>query len=116
MRSAFDAIDAALGDWRAGAGVPRYADRTRVAPFKSGVERILRAHRRAVVPMALRNLWSSMWSRRGAAAASGRMARMRVPRRFRAHVAVMADAPVDGAIADAPMLEARVRALRGDNP
>jgi hypothetical protein len=59
--------------------------------------------------MALRNMWSSMWSRR-----DGRLSRMRVPRRFRAHVEVIADAPMDGAAVDAPMLEARVRELRGD--
>ena len=56
-----------------------------------------------------------MWSRRGTAAAGGRLARMRVPRRFRAHVAVMAEAPLPGHEADAEMLEARVRALRGDH-
>ena len=38
---------------------------------------------------------------------------MRVPRRFRAHVEVMAGEPMDGATATADALEARVRALRG---
>jgi hypothetical protein len=55
-----------------------------------------------------------MGSRRGDAAASGRLARMRLPRRFRADIAVVVGAPVDGDAATAPALEARVRALRGD--
>ena len=62
-----------------------------------------------VIPMALRGMWSSMWSHR-----DDRMGRMRAPRRFRAHVEVVADAPVDGREATVEMLEAKVRALRGD--
>jgi hypothetical protein len=61
------------------------------------------------VPMALKNMWDSMWSRR-----DGRLARMRVPRRFRAQIEVIADTPIDGREATAAQLEARVRALRGD--
>ena len=63
----------------------------------------------AVVPMALRGMWASMWSRR-----DSRLGRMRVPRRFRAHVEVVAGAPIDGHIASAAMLEDKVRALRGN--
>ena len=59
--------------------------------------------------MALKNMWTSMWSRR-----DGRLKQMRVPRRFRAHVEVAADAPIDGKLANAELLEAKVRALRGD--
>ena len=59
--------------------------------------------------MALRNMWTSMWSRR-----DGRLRRMRVPRRFRADVEVVAAPPVDGRNATAASLEAQVRALRGD--
>jgi IS5 family transposase len=59
-------------------------------------------------------MWRSMWSRRGASAESGKLARMRVPRRLRAHVEVVAAAPVDGASATAELLEAIVRGLRGD--
>ena len=61
-----------------------------------------------VVPMALRGMWSSMWSHR-----DGRLGRMRVPRRFRAHVEVAADAPTDPRAATAESLEATVRELRG---
>jgi hypothetical protein len=50
-----------------------------------------------------------MWSRRDT-----RLGRMRVPRRFRAHIDVVAAPAVDGATTDAPQLETLVRALRGD--
>jgi len=62
-----------------------------------------------VIPMALRGMWTSMWSHH-----DNRMGRMRVPRRFRAHVEVVADTPVDGSEATVDVLEAKVRALRGD--
>ena len=62
-----------------------------------------------VIPMALRNMWGSMWSRR-----DSKIGRMRVPRRLRAHVEVVAGTPIDGATATAESLEAQVRMLRGD--
>ena len=40
---------------------------------------------------------------------------MRAPRRFRAHVEVVAGAPIDGAATDAAQLETTVRLLRGDD-
>jgi hypothetical protein len=51
-----------------------------------------------------------MWSRR-----ETRRGRMRLPRRLRARIAVVAGPPVDGASATAASLEAHVRELRGDN-
>jgi hypothetical protein len=54
-------------------------------------------------------MWGSMWSRR-----DSKVGRMRLPRRLRAHVDVVAAAPVDGANATAESLEAIVRGLRGD--
>jgi 1-acyl-sn-glycerol-3-phosphate acyltransferase len=116
MQRAFDAIDAALADGEIVGIFPEGAltKDGEIAPFKSGVERILERARDAgrpvpVIPMALRGMWSSMWSHR-----DNRMGRLRVPRRFRAQVEVVADAAIDGAATDAAQLEARVRALRGD--
>ncbi len=116
MQRAFDEIDAALAAGEVVCIFPEGA-LTRdgqIAPFKSGVEKILaRAVARAqpvpVVPMALRNMWTSMWSRR-----DSRLRRMTLPRRLRAHVEVIVEAAVDGRAATAESLEARVRALRGD--
>ncbi|MBU8977665.1 MULTISPECIES: MFS transporter [unclassified Lysobacter] len=118
MRRAFEQIDAALAEGELVGIFPEGAltKDGEIAPFKSGVEHVLQraranGHPVPVVPMALRNMWTSMWSRR-----DDRMGRMRVPRRFRAPVEVVADAPVDGAGVDAAMLETRVRQLRGDAP
>lgn len=116
MRKAFDEIDAALAEGELVGIFPEGAltKDGQIAPFKSGVEHILeRAAARGqvvpVVPMALRNMWTSMWSRR-----DSRLGRMRVPRRFRAPVEVMAQAPIIDAAVDAVTLEAKVRMMRGD--
>ena len=90
-----------------------------IAPFKSGVEKILERAAAAgrpvpVVPMALRGMWASMWSRR-----DSRLGRMRVPRRIRARVEVVAAPAVAASPANGPVtaeaLEAQVRELRGDD-
>ncbi|MET0581133.1 MAG: 1-acyl-sn-glycerol-3-phosphate acyltransferase, partial [Pseudoxanthomonas sp.] len=115
MQRAFDEIDAALADGQIVGIFPEGA-LTRdgqIAPFKSGVEKALEraeenGHPVPVVPMALKGMWTSMWSHR-----DGRMARMRVPRRFRAHVEVVAGEAIDGHGLSAEQLEERVRALRG---
>ncbi len=111
LRRAFEEIDAALADGQLVGIFPEGAltKDGQIAPFKNGVERILERRPVPVVPMALRGMWASMWSRR-----DSRLGRMRVPRRFRAHVEVVADAPVAGEQATAAALEAKVRALRGD--
>lgn len=111
MEKAFDEIDRALTEGEIVGIFPegRLTTDGEIAAFKSGVERILEKRPVPVVPMALRGMWSSMWSHR-----DNRMGRMRVPRRFRAHVDVVAGEPVDGREATAEMLEAKVRALRGD--
>ncbi|MCM2355938.1 MAG: MFS transporter, partial [Arenimonas sp.] len=83
----------------------------RIAPFKGGIERILASNPVPVVPMALTGLWDSMWSKR-----DSRLGRLRVPRRLRAHVGLIADPPVPGTVATAASLEARVRELRGNRP
>lgn len=116
MQRAFDEIDAALADGQLVGIFPEGAltKDGGIAPFKSGVERILERTYESgrpvpVVPMALRGMWASMWSRRDT-----RLGRMRVPRRFRAHIEVAVAAPVDGHTATAESLETAVRALRGD--
>ena len=111
MQRAFDAIDAALADGELVCIFPEGA-LTRdgdIAAFKSGVEKILARRPVPVVPMALKGMWASMWSRR-----DSRLGRMRVPRRFRAQVQVVAGHGIDGGSTDAEQLERRVRTLRGD--
>ncbi|HEX7802492.1 MAG TPA: MFS transporter [Pseudoxanthomonas sp.] len=110
MQRAFDEIDAALADGQLVGIFPEGA-LTRdgeIAPFKSGLEKVLEKRPVPVVPMALKGMWTSMWSHR-----DGRMARMRVPRRFRARIEVVAGETIDGKGATAEQLEAKVRELRG---
>lgn len=110
MQRAFEQVDAALAEGEVVCIFPE-GHLTRdgeIAAFKSGVERILARRPVPVVPLALRGMWTSMWSHR-----DSRLGRMRVPRRFRAGVDVVAGKPLDGADTSATQLEAQVRALRG---
>ncbi|HEX7988577.1 MAG TPA: lysophospholipid acyltransferase family protein, partial [Stenotrophomonas sp.] len=111
MQRAFDEVDAALAEGELVCIFPEGAltKDGEIAAFKSGVEKILARRPVPVVPMALKGMWSSMWSRR-----DSRLGQMRVPRRFRAHIEVVAGTPVDGAQTDAAQLELLVRKLRGD--
>jgi 1-acyl-sn-glycerol-3-phosphate acyltransferase len=111
MERAFAEVDAALAAGELVCIFPEGA-LTRdgqIAPFKSGVERILAARPVPVVPLALKGMWSSMWSRR-----DSRMGQLRLPRRLRAGVEVEAGPPIAGERATAALLEEKVRALRGD--
>jgi 1-acyl-sn-glycerol-3-phosphate acyltransferase len=110
MRRAFDAIDAALAEGELVGIFPEGAlsKDGEIAAFKSGIDKVLERRPVPVVPMALRGMWSSMWSRR-----DGRLGRMRLPRRMRAHVDVIAAPAVCGEAATADALEAQVRGLRG---
>ena len=83
----------------------------KLLPFRPGIERILQRTPVPVVPMALRNLWRSMWSRRWMKL---RMQRARLPRRFRAQIELVVGAPVSAEQASAQALEDKVRELRGN--
>src|SRR5690606_31575661 len=109
MQRAFDSIDAALAEGELVGIFPEGAltKDGAIAPFKSGVERLLARRPVPVVPMALRGMWASMWSRRDT-----RLGRMRIPRRFRAHVELHAGPPMPPTTTAAE-LEAEVRHLRG---
>ena len=110
LARAFDAIDAALAEGELVCVFPEgglSAD-GEIAAFRSGVEKILARRPVPVIPLALRGLWASMWSRR-----DSRLRRARLPRRFRAHVGLIAGSPVDGMRTGAADLETRVRELRG---
>ena len=111
MEKAFADVDAALAAGELVCIFPEGAltKDGAIAPFKAGVERILANRPVPVIPLALRGMWASMWSNR-----SSRLRQLRMPRRFRAHVELIVDEPVDGTQASADFLEARVRELRGD--
>jgi 1-acyl-sn-glycerol-3-phosphate acyltransferase len=80
-----------------------------IAPFRPGVERILARRPVPVVPIALRGLWGSVFSRRDSA-----LGRARLPRRFWSRIGIAFGEPLPAAHASAAALEAKVRALRGD--
>jgi 1-acyl-sn-glycerol-3-phosphate acyltransferase len=111
LQHAYDEVDAALADGELvcifpEGGLTRDGD---IAPFRPGVARILEHRPVPVVPLALRGLWGSVWSRR-----DSMLHRSRLPRRFRARVELVAGAPIAPTDARIAELEARVRELRGD--
>ena len=79
-----------------------------IGVFRNGVERIIARRPVPVVPMAIRGLWGSIFSRRDSAPG-----RMRLPRRFWSCIVLAVGEPVAAADVDAHMLEQRVRDLRG---
>lgn len=75
--------------------------------FRQGIERIVKETPVPVIPMALRGLWGSFFSREGAGAFKGGWGR------FWSRVDVVAGAPVAPAAVEADDLRERVLALRG---
>ena len=110
MARAFDAVDAALADGELVCIFPEGGLTLdgEIAPFRRGVEKILAQRPVPVIPMALRGLWRSMWSRR-----DSKLGRARLPRRFRAHVELSVGTPMEGTSSSAEAMETAVRELRG---
>jgi len=111
LQGAYDLIDEALAAGEVvcifpEGGLTRDGE---IAPFRPGVEKILARRPVQVVPMALRGLWGSVWSRR-----DSMLGRARLPRRFRARVELVIDVLVAPEQVTASTLEMRVRELRGD--
>ena len=79
-----------------------------IATFRRGIEHVLDRRPVPVVPMALRGLWGSWFSRKGGGALR------KWPRRLRARVELVAGAPVPADRATAQLLEQKVRELRGE--
>jgi 1-acyl-sn-glycerol-3-phosphate acyltransferase len=79
-----------------------------LGPFRAGIERILARTPVPVVPMALRGLWGSFFSRKDGAA-------MRRPfRRFWSRIELVCGAPMPAGAANVDVLRDEVLALRGD--
>ena len=111
MERAFEEVGRALKDGDLVAIFPegRITDTGEMYPFRPGIRRILDANQVPVVPVALRGLWGSFFSRKDGAA-------MSKPSRFvpfrRIGLAVGERVPAAAATPDA--LRAQVQALRGD--
>ncbi len=110
LERAFDEVDRALADGELVCVFPE-GGLTRdgeIAPFRAGVEHILARRAVPVIPLALRGLWGSVFSRHDSA-----LGRSRLPRRFWSRIALAVGTPLPAAQADAATLEQRVRELRG---
>jgi len=111
LERAFDEVDRALADGELVCIFPEGGltrDGT-IDTFRPGVEQILARRAVPVIPLALRGLWGSVFSRHDSA-----LGRSRLPRRFRSRIGLAAGAPVAADAASAPVLEQRVRELRGN--
>ena len=109
LAEAYDKIDAELAAGNLVCIFPEGAI-TRdgdIAPFRRGIERIIERRAVPVVPLALRGLWGSWFSREGGGAIR------KLPRRLRARVELAAAPPVPPDRASAELLESKVRELRG---
>jgi len=80
-----------------------------IKPFRPGIDKIIRRNPVPVVPMALRGLWGSFFSRKGGAAMKGKLPR---PLFYRIGLALGPLVPPAGV--SAAGLRERVAALRGD--
>jgi 1-acyl-sn-glycerol-3-phosphate acyltransferase len=111
LRRAFDEIDAALKNGELVGLFPEggLTPDGEIQTFKTGIDRILEREPVPVVPMAVRGLWRSLWSRR-----DSRLGLMRLPRRFRAKITLIAVAAMPPDQASAATLEDAVRRLRGE--
>jgi 1-acyl-sn-glycerol-3-phosphate acyltransferase len=87
----------------------RLTDTGEINPFKAGMERILAANPVPVIPVALKGMWGSLFSKRDST-----FRRARLPRRFWSRIGLVIDDLVPPEQANAAAMEAKVKALRGD--
>ena len=79
-----------------------------IQPFKAGIDKIIKEKPVPVVPVALCNLWGSLFSRRDPV-------HKRRPYKFWANIELRIGAPVPPAEVTAARLQKEVEKLRGDN-
>lgn len=111
LEKAFERIDAELAEGEVVCIFPegKLTRDGEMSEFKRGVEKILERRPVPVVPMALRGLWGSFFSRR-----DGKAAMTQMPKRFWSRIELVATAPVHGDDASAPGLQKIVAGLRGE--
>lgn len=111
LERAYAEIDKALAEGEIVGIFPegRLTDTGEINPFKTGLDRILATRPVPVIPVALKGMWGSLFSRR-----DSRLRRARLPRRFWSKIGLVIDDLVPPEQATAAAMEAKVRALRGD--
>jgi 1-acyl-sn-glycerol-3-phosphate acyltransferase len=111
LQKAFDQIDADLAEGEVVCIFPegKLTKHGELNEFKKGVERILERRPVPVVPMALRGLYGSFFSRH-----EGKAPMTKAPRRFWSRIEVVVTSPVHGEDASATGLQKIVAGLRGE--
>ena len=111
MQKAFDRIDAALADGELVCIFPegKLTEDGELNPFKPGMMRVLERNPVPVVPLALRGLWGSFFSR-----AHGRAMSRLFPRGLFSRIELVGGNPVAGAEVRLEALQQTVLGLRGD--
>jgi 1-acyl-sn-glycerol-3-phosphate acyltransferase len=111
LQKAFDRIDAELAEGEVVCIFPegKLTKHGEINEFKKGVEKILERRPVPVVPMALRGLYGSFFSRH-----DGKAPMTKPPRRFWSRIEVVVTAPVHGEDASATGLQRIVGGLRGE--
>ena len=109
LEKAYERIDAYLKEGEIVCIFPegRITDNGDLYPFKKGITRIIERTPVPVIPMALRGLWGSFFSRWGGDA-------MRYPRGVLSRIALKIDAPWDAATVTPEGLQKKVAEIRGD--
>ena len=109
LEKAYERIDAYLKEGEVVCIFPegRITDNGDLYPFKKGVTRIIERTPVPVIPMALRGLWGSFFSRWGGDA-------MRYPRGVFSRIALKIDAPWQPNVVTPEGLQAKVAEIRGD--
>src|SRR5437667_201372 len=110
VEQAFDAVAHALEEGSLVCIFPegRLTPNGDLGPFRPGIERVVERTPVPVVPMALRGLWGSFFSRKDGRAMS------RPFRRFWSRIECVCGEPVPAALVTAAALQERIAALRGD--
>ena len=109
LEKAYERIDAYLRQGEVVCIFPegRITDNGDLYPFKKGITRIIERTPVPVIPMALRGLWGSFFSRWGGDA-------MRYPRGFFSRIALVIDKSWQPATVTPEGLQAKVGEIRGD--
>lgn len=110
LEQAYDRVAHYLADGEVVGIFPegRLTEDGEVGPFKAGIEHIVQRTPVPVVPMALRGMWGSFFSRRYGKAMS------HLPRRFWSRIELAVGEPIPPEQATSELLRAQVLALRGD--
>lgn len=112
MKQAFDRVSVALNNDEVVCIFPegKITDDGEMNEFKAGVSRIIKRDQVSVVPLALRGLWGSFFSRKYGSA----MTRL-FPRGLFSRVDLVAGDPISASDATLELLSDRVLTLRGTN-